>query len=285
VLPDDFSVAASPDTTSAPAAEPARGGVDPGRALARSLLLWGAGLIWLGKPIGWLLAMIEVVWIIALVLSTGLLPTDEWITCYLLVAGFIVLWIGQAIWAYHVARRMSGRHTGAAWLLAAAPVLIVALTGFWLVAGALSTPTATFQRYVGAWQHHDTAATSILFASPELAAQQAARWTSEDDLVDKRVQSLEHDDPSLDLNADDPRSNLRFMVQSENAETATFEVEVVHDVTVPGTFLGFIPASRTETQVLAVLGHVDLARHQVTGWLAPTGAGIWQIEAVRFDGE
>ena len=58
---------------------------------------------------------------------------------------------------------------------------------------------------------------------------------------------------------------------------------MVHDVSVPGTFLGFIPASRTETQVLAVLGHVSLARYPVTGYLADTGAGIWQIEGVRFD--
>jgi hypothetical protein len=258
---------------------------DPGRALASSLLVWGAGLIGLHRPIGWLLVGLEVLWIVALVVSVGLLPTDEWVVCYLLLAAFIVMWVGQAIWAYRVARRVSGKTTGAAWLLAAAPVLIVVLTGFWLIAGALSSPAATFQRYVGAWQHGDVKAAAPLFASPELYAQMTARWNSENKLISQRVAALNSADPDLELNPQDPRSNLRFVEQPITAETASFEVQVVHDVSVPGTFLGFIPASRTETQVLAVLGHVSLARYPVTGYLADTGAGIWQIDGVRFEGE
>jgi hypothetical protein len=288
--PEEFESAR--DTTFLPVPPPdvldtptERTTADPGRALATSLLVWGAGLIWLGKPIGWLLVLLEILWIAALVLSVGLLPTDEWVVCYLLLAAFIVIWVGQAIWAYRVARRISGRTTGAAWLLAAAPVLIIGLTGFWLIAGAMSSPAATFQRYVGAWQHDNVAAAAPLFATPELYAQMTARWTTEDSLISKRVAELNANDPDLDLNAQDPRSNLRFVEQPVTPESASFEVQVVHDVTVPGTFLGFIPASRTETQVLAVLGHVTLARYPITGYLSETGAGIWQINGVSFVGE
>jgi hypothetical protein len=249
------------------------------------LFIWGAGLIRLGKPIGWLLILLEILWIAALVLSVGLLPTDEWVVCYLLLAAFIVIWVGQAIWAYRVARRISGKTTGAAWLLAAAPVLIIVLTGFWLIAGALSSPAATFQRYVGAWQHDDVKAAAPLFATPELYAQMTARWGSEDKLISERVEALNEATPDLNLNAQDPRSNLRFVEQPISAESASFEVQVVHDVSVPGTFLGFIPASRTETQVLAVLGHVTLGRYPIDGYLADTGAGIWQINGASFSGE
>ena len=112
-----------------------------------------------------------------------------------------------------------------------------------------------------------------------------ARWNSENTLISERVAALNSADPDLDLNAQDPRSNLRFVEQPVSADSATFEVQVVHDVSVPGTFLGFIPASRTETQVLAVLGHVSLARYPITGYLADTGAGIWQINGASFDGE
>ncbi len=265
--------------------QPERSAADPGHALAASLLIWGAGLIRLGRPVGWLLVLLEILWIGTLVLSVGLLPTDEWVVCYLLLATFIVVWVGQAIWAYRVARRISGRTTGAAWLLAAAPVLIIVLTGFWLVAGALSSPAATFQRYVGAWQHDNVAAAAPLFATPELYAQMTARWTTEDDLVSARVAALNAADPDLDLNAQDARSNLRFVEQQVSAASAAFEVQVVHDVSVPGTFLGFIPASHTETQVLAVLGRVTLGLYPITGYLADTGAGVWQINGVTFDGE
>ena len=137
------------------------------------------------------------------------------------------------------------------------------LTGFWLVAGALSTPAATFQRYVGAWQHDDARQPLSCSPRPELDAQRRpagpARTTR------RRTRAASTRRPGLDLNAQDPRSNLRFVEQPELGGDGTFEVEVVHDVSVPGTFLGFIPASRTETQVLAVLGHVDLARYPITG--------------------
>jgi hypothetical protein len=288
--PEEFAIDDATTLVLAPAAEPVQtergdSAADPGRALALSLLVWGAGLIRLGKPVGWLLVGLEVLWIAALGLSIGLLPTDEWVVCYLLLAAFIVLWVGQAIWAYRVARRLSGRTTGAAWLLAAAPVLIVVLTGFWLVAGALASPAATFQRYVGAWQRDDVAAAAPLFATPEVAQQLTARWSTEDKLITSRVAALNAANPKLDLNAQDPRSNLRFVEQPVSADAAAFEVQVVHDVSVPSTFLGFIPASRTETQVLAVLGHVTLGRYPIEGPLATTGAGIWQINGATFDGE
>ena len=93
-----------------PAAEPATAGADPGRALARSLLVWGAGLIWLGEPIGWLLAVLEVLWIIALRPLDR--PAADGRVDHLLPPrspAFIVIWVGQAIWAYRVARRISVR--------------------------------------------------------------------------------------------------------------------------------------------------------------------------------
>jgi hypothetical protein len=241
----------------------------------------------LGDARGWLLLILEIVWLAALAASLALLPTDLWLVCYALLAGFILAWVGQAIAAYRRARAVTGRSTGAGWLLAVAPVVIVLLTGFWLVAGATSSPSATFQRYVEAWQSGDAAAAASLFVEPEDAARLAEDWEAEGLGMAERIRALADADPDWELDREHPERNLRFDYQPGSplagTDRVTFDVQVVRRVTVPTTFLGLVPASRSETMVVDTIGHADLVRRPLTGPLAFTGASLWLIDGVTLD--
>lgn len=252
------------------------------------MLAWGLGHIRLGDRRGWLLLAAEVAWVAVFVASLGLLSTDRWIVCYALLAGFVVAWLAQAIWAYRLAHARDPRSNGAAWLLALAPVLIVLLTGFWLFAGSLASPAATFERYVGAWQHHDATDAVGLFANPPLAVALAADWRTEDQAIATRVARLAAADRRLDLDTVHPQANLRFVLGASpptpggDATVRRFDIQIVHQVSVPGSFLGILPASHTETRVLEVVGSAVLVRQSPGGLADAIGASEWRIQAVSI---
>lgn len=201
-------------------------------------------------------------------------------------------WIAQAVVAYRAARTVSGRYSGAAWLLAVAPVVIALLTGFWLFAGAQASPAATFERYIGAWRHNDPAAAVGLFAQPIDPLTLVARWEAQEKLIAARVETIAEADPEFSLNRQDPDTNLRFELHVPEAGDATsaggpveFDVHVVRQVTVPSTFFGLVPASRTETRIVETVGDATLVRRPLEGPLAGTGAFLWVIQSINFNGE
>jgi hypothetical protein len=256
--------------------------------LRLALLAWGLGHLRLGERRGWLLFGLEVAWLAALALSLSLLPTDRWLLSYALLAGFIVGWVWQAISAYRGARLRSGRSTGAAWLLAAAPAVICVLTGFWLVAGATASPAATFQHYVGAWRAGDAAAALALFDGPRDAAALAAEWDGQRAAIAARISELARADPQWRLDRDDPGSNLRFDLHAGDAAAAEdrvrFDIHVVRQVAVATTFLGLVPASRSETRVVETIGQAALVRRSAAGSLGAAGASVWLIESLVIGG-
>jgi hypothetical protein len=219
--------------------------------------------------------------------SLALLQTDRWLISYALLIGFILAWVAQAIAAYRRARRVSGRTSGAGWLLAVSPVLIALLTGFWLVAGALSSPAATFERYVGAWRAGNPDAAAALFAEAPDPVRLAAEWTADDRGVMERIRALADADPRWDLDREHPERNLRFDYHAGDpvpgADRVRFDVQIVRRVSVPASFFGLMPATRQETRVVDTVGQVDLLRRDLGGPLAFTGASVWLIERVVFE--
>jgi hypothetical protein len=257
--------------------------------LRASLLVWGAGQLRMGDARGWLLLGAEIVWLAGLGLSVTLLPTDRWLICYALLAGFILVWVAQGIAAYRAARTRSGRTSGAGWLLAIAPVVIVLLTGFWLVAGATSSPASTFERYVGAWQEGDPVAAAHLFAEPIDAAALGDAWERQDRGMAGRIGALADADPGWELDRQHPERNLRFDYHPGDpvagADVVRFDIQVIRRISVPTTFFGLVPASRSETRVVDTIGQADLVRRPVGGLLGFAGASVWLIERVTFDTE
>lgn len=263
--------------------------VDPGQVLRRALLAWGLGHRQLGDGRGWLLLGLEIAWLAAFALSLALLQTDRWLVSYGLLAGFIVAWVAQAVNAYRKARARSGTNSGAAWLLAVAPFVIALLTGFWLFSGAEASPAATFQHYIGAWRHDDAGAAVGLFAQPPQAAELADRWEEQEQLIAARVDALADADPEFSLDTENPDTNLRFdlhdSVGDGGAGPVQFDVHVVRQVSVPSTFFGLVPATRTETRIVDTVGTATLIRRPIDGLLAASGASVWLIQQVAFTGE
>lgn len=266
--------------------------IDPGWVLRRSLVAWGLGHLELGDARGWLLLGLEIVWLAAFGLSVALLPTDRWLAAYGLLAGFIVAWVAQAVNAYRKARARSGTNTGAAWLLTVAPFVIALLTGFWLFAGSQASPAATFERYVGAWHHDDAGAAVGLFAQPPQASVLADRWELEENLVAARITELADADPEFSLDKENPDTNLRFDLHDPDGVDSDagpgpvqFDVHVVRQVSLPSTFFGLVPSTRTETRIVDTVGSVTLIRRSVDGLFAAAGASVWLIESISFSGE
>lgn len=266
--------------------------IDPGAVLRRSVAAWGLGHLALGDPRGWVLLMLEIAWILVFGVSLALLATDRWLVAYSLLAGFIVAWVAQAVAAYRLARARSGNDNGAAWLLALAPGVIALLTGFWLISGAQASPASTFERYVGAWRHGDAGAAIGLFATPTNATALGARWTLESRLIADRINALADANPEFGLDTAKPEANLRFDLHDEDAVDTDpgegpvqFDVNVVRQVSLPTTFFGLVPASRTETRNVETVGRAMLVRRLIDGPLAATGASVWVIESIGFSGE
>ena len=264
--------------------------VDPGRVLRRSLVAWGLGHLSLGDGRGWALLGLEIAWLTAFGLSLALLQTDRWLVAYGLLAGFIVAWVAQAVNAYRKARVRSGANTGAAWLLAVAPFVIALLTGFWLFSGAEASPAATFQRYIGAWHHDDAAAAVGLFAQPPDAPTLVGQWEAQESFIAARIDELADANPEFSLDTENPDTNLRFDLHDQaaadsGASPVQFDIHVVRQVSLPTTFFGLVPATRTETRIVDTVGSATLVRRPLDGALAATGASVWLIEGVSFTGE
>jgi hypothetical protein len=266
------------------------GGPDPGRVMVASLLGWGIGYLRMGERRGWLLLGAEVLWATAIGVSLALLPTDRWLLVYGLLTGFIIAWVGQGITAYRRARALSGQSSGAAWLLVLAPVVIVLLTGFWLVGGATASPAATFQRYVDAWEGgHPDDATALFSAAPG-RQDLADEWQAQHAWISGRVGALAAASPEWSLDEENPEANLRFTQSSAAAtgsgtDQARFDIQIVRQVTVPTTFLGLLPATQTETRVVETIGSASLVRTPLDGPLSFLQPSVWLIESVTIGGQ
>lgn len=251
-------------------------------------MAWGWGQLALGSRRGWLLATLEVCWLVAIVLSLALLETDKWLLIYCLLAGFLLVWIGQAVAAQRAAARRSGRTGGAVRLVAVVPVMIVVLSGFWLFGGRTSSATATFHNYVSAWENDDIDGAKGLFMTPRDTSSLTATWKDDAQTVAEAVDNLADAEPEWELDAEHPYTNLRFAFHDGDpppgADRVTLDIQIVRLASVPSTFFGLFPSTRSETQVVATLGQATLVRVPAGVWLPLGSASIWLIESVTLSG-
>jgi len=282
-------VAALPERPGAAGAERTATDLDPtiqpARVMGLALIAWGWGHQSLGDRRGALLFVLEIVWLAALVVTLPLVATDRWLVLFGLLSGFLLVWLLQAVAAQRIAVRRSGRSTGAALLVALLPVAIVAQTAFWLTGGSTASPTATFARYVSAWETRQPENATALFVTPRDPASLSAAWTADDRAVLEELESVVAANPTWDLDERHPYANLRFVYQDGAApasgDRVVLDVEIVRLATLPTSFFGLFPATRSETQPVATIGQAVLVRRPA-GALPVAAASVWLIESVNL---
>jgi hypothetical protein len=226
----------------------------PASALRRGVVLWGAGHLAMGMRRGWLLLAAEVAFVA--VLALFLLPraagtSDDLV--FTAVALFFVAWAAQAVDAYRLAARGSGREpepgdeprarpgaedaaggatgiaTGEPWIEAhgRAALLLLALvvpatlvfTAFWMVAGRGATPESALEHYIVAWRAGEPGRASGYLAAPQSPETLDAEWRAQEDRIASRLRVIA---AGLDtspqggegVDADRPFRNLEFVLES-----------------------------------------------------------------------
>jgi hypothetical protein len=259
--------------------------IQPRRIIGRALIAWGWGHQSIGERRGPFLFVLEILWLAALVAALPLVATDRWIVVFVLLSGFLLVWLLQAVAAQRTAVRRSGRSTGAALLVALLPVAIIVQTAFWLSGGSTASPGATFARYVSAWETRHPENATGLFVTPRDAASLLAAWTADDRAVLERVESVVAANPAWDLDERRPYANLRFVYHDGAApasgERAVLDIEIVRLATLPTSFFGLFPATRSETQAVATIGQAVLVKRPAGG-LPIVAASVWLIESITL---
>jgi hypothetical protein len=287
----------------------------PASVLRRGLLLWGAGHLALGLRRGWLLLAAEVAFVA--VLALFLLPraagtSDDLV--FTAVALFFVAWAAQAVDAFRVAARRSGRPEpgdersaepgagsaarGKAALLLLALVIPATLvfTAFWMVAGRGATPESALEHYIVAWRADEPARASGYMAAPTSPETLGAEWRAQEDRIASRLRAIA---AGLDtspgdgggVDADRPFRSLEFVLEPlgnegassapDNAGAATAAINVVRRVQVHDTFLGLFPTASLRTVVIERIGTVRLTLVELPPPLSLGPADhAWRIEGV-----
>ena len=267
------------------------------RALRRALFGWGLGHVLLGDRRGWLLLALEVGWLAALLAALPLLPTDRWLVIFGLLAGFIAIWTAQAVLAYRTAARRAGGGRGALQVGVVLAAISIAVTAYWTAGGATASPESTLQRYVSAWELGRPDRATALFVEPIAPPALTALWDDDTAVLTAQVAGLAGSHPDWHLDVLQPYRDLRFepAAPGEGAspttgpdppsDAAAYAVEVVRLARLPTTFLGFIPSSRTETVVVAVVGSITIVKRPAGVTLpAFSDAAVWLIDRVDIDG-
>lgn len=262
--------------------------------LRRALLVWGLGHLAIGDRRGWLLLALELLGVVALAfLAAGLLEGTRSDFVFLALAAFFAIWGAQAIDAHREAIARGAEPGGAIGLLALAPVVVVVMTGFWLVAGSAGSPTAALQRYATAWRSGRADVAGPLFLPPRDPAAVAAQWATDGAYVRSRLQALagaRH--RTIDPN--EPFASFVFEPaaavpggvgtggDAENVTSATFEVQVVERRPVRGDFFGF-PTASQRTELVERLGRITLRSVVLP---PPFGIGpgdaVWRVASLAI---
>jgi hypothetical protein len=228
--------------------------------LRRALVLWGTGHLALGDRRGWLLLLIQPLAIGGLVaVGVLVLQGSRWIALFPALALLIAVWLGQAMHAHRLAIRSGGAPGGEFQIVLALPLVVVLLSGFWLVGGSRSSPAAAVQHYVAAWQAGKPADAALLFAEPIDASALDAGWRAQRSHVEQVVRdAARRYGAQSGLDPEEPFNSLRFEVSSTSADRAVVQVEVVRRRRVETSLFGIIPTATQETVLVERLGEISL---------------------------
>ncbi len=262
-------------------------GHDAGRTLRLALLAWGAGHIALGLRRGWLLLVLQPLALgVVAVLTVLLIDGTRWLIVFVPLVALFLVWIGQALDAYHRALR-SGHAPGGEWtIVAILPVMIGVLTVFWLVGGRHGSPAATLQAYADAWISDRPEMAGQLFVSERAPDQMLRQWQGERSaVVDRITRARAIHGAESGLNPERPFDSLRFREVRSSSGRVAMIAEIVRNQRVETTLLGFVPTAGQETVVVehALTVWLTLQPQPVPGWLEPLplDSFAWKIESIE----
>lgn len=258
--------------------------------LRRALLLWGLGHLSLGDRRGWVLLVLQPLAIAAAVVAAlVLLDGTRWIAVLPAIALVLVIWIGQAVHAHKRAIALGAAPGGElqiAWLL---PLVVAAVTTFWLLGGHHGSADATLREYVDAWRSGRAPAAAQLFIQPVDAADLSATWLVQTNFLEQQIAgAADLYGPTSGLDPAVPFAGLRFsqLAADEEAGTAVVAVDIVRNQRIETTLFGIIPTASQVTLPVARAGTIELRAVPAPGpdWLpVPLQAGsVWLVERVML---
>jgi hypothetical protein len=245
----------------------------------------------LGDRRGWLLMLIQPLAVAGMVAAAALLiDGSRWIALVPGLSLLLAAWLGQAMHAHRKAIQLGASPGGEYQLALALPLVVAVLSGFWLVGGGLSSPGATVQHYVAAWQAARPADAQRLFAEPVDQAALAADWSRQRDYVTLVVgDAAQRFGIQSGLDPSRPFNSLRFEPRPSATDSvqAVIDVDVVRRRRVETSLFGVIPTASQETVLVERLGQIVLRAHAapVPDWLpgAANPGQVWLIDEVQLD--
>jgi len=252
------------------------------------LVLWGLGHVALGDRRGWLLVIAHPLAVAGLLVFAALLVEGtRWMLVFPALILLIVFWVGQALNAHRRAVALGAEPGGELQIAFFLPVVVVLVTGFWLLGGSAGSPAATLRAYVTAWEDDRPEAAAALFASSTDPATLAVGWAAQEAFLRARVSEAAAQFPLSGIDPDQPFNSLRFIeLPRTSADVALVDVQIVRRQRVETVLLGFIPTAIQTTVVVEEIGIVRLRAlpAQPPPWLSSVGTGsrVWRIETVEI---
>jgi len=253
-------------------------------------MAWGMGHLTLGDRRGWSLLLLQVAWLVSLIASAlAWLGSDRWLLVFGLASGYLAVWSLQAVHAYRRAVQAGAPAEGATRILLIAPISVVIITLIFLIGGRVSTPGATFERYVHAWTTGDAATAASLFAEPVSEDELVHAWRIDGERLAARLADTVGSGPvgttlpGSELSLGSIRFEYPPDAFSDPLRT-NVDLLIVEDVRIRSTVLGIFPATVQETRVVARAGRATLRREAVGPPLPLLpAAGVWRIERIEID--
>lgn len=253
-------------------------------------MLWGLGHLGLGDRRGLILLVLQPIAIGALVVaSLGLLDGTHWIFVLPAIALVLAIWLGQAVHAHQRAIGLGAAPGGElqiAWLL---PLVVAAVTSFWLLGGHHGSVAATLRGYVDAWQSGRAPQAAQLFDQAVDAEDLRAAWSAQAGYLEEQISAAADQYGSASgLDPAAPFTGLRFsqLAGAEGADTAVVAVDIVRHQRIETTLFGIIPTASQVTLPVTRAGTIQLRAAPASGpdWLpGPLKAGkVWLIERVAL---
>jgi hypothetical protein len=225
-----------------------------------------------------------------LLVGPALIQGSRWMVLFPALLLIVLAWVGQAIHAHQRAVQLGGTRGGElqiAWLL---PLIVVAVTAFWLVGGQHASPAATLQQYVAAWRADRPATATRLFRERVSQDRLDGAWEQHERYLAGRVAQAAATFGSFSgLDASQPFNGLRFVEVAEERtqDVAVFAIEITRRQRIETTLFGILPTATQETVVVERVGLVRVGAHETPPppWL-PSGellpSRMWLLEDVEL---
>jgi hypothetical protein len=257
----------------------------------------GWGLVATGDRRGVLVLIAAVAWLIALAAIAAPYADGTAATLVFLAgAGLAVFWAAQALlaWRQAVRRRealgLTTDDGGAIALLWLAPVVVVAATVFWSLAGAGAGPGARAAAYAEAWWAGRAERASTGFVNALDPTTLEAAWARQAPrLRNLLVSAAAGAGPTGGFDPDRPFDSIRSTEERGSGvdpATRTIALELVRRVPVRDSLLGFFQTTSQRLEPVADIGTIELRLVRTAGpfeGLPPVES--WRIARVVALGE